>query len=808
MSLPRLVYKLALLTLTISASESSVVIPFGHRPTPASADPTDTDDLLDFYITGPERYTALSADMDIYFSVPPTNSEALLARVVDRSGKASSTAIPPFTPSGRVIIPCGMVHRAGNYTFELILRSNETVMARSRRDTVVEWPSVKIHVPYLIETHSSDASVYFELPEMKCPPFHKEDYSFRVDLEYVGDGANSSWQQVINLESQKASSWRDLTEHEITFSCRNFDRPGYYQVSLHCDDCETLLSEVARSLSIQAKWSGQYSISVAQKFIGQCLDGINVAYHYPPCSGSQDRLRIYGLSEATGTETYIMEKRLYKERHAINLGCHHFDGPFSKFCFHYVSTAHNGAVHSVEVHCRPVKDDSSQYGEWDEWTPWTFCSGGCGRGSQMRHRSCSKKKCRGERIESRECDLPDKCPSSSTTLPPDVDLGQVARYCACGCVLGVFKNTTVYFKADECARNGSHALWILRPVFHNASSIIVRLSSARLGEPDSNYLVVRDGVNAGGDMLVTLTGGDESSRLPLELRSPSGPLRIEFVYGTAAPGKDVDVLMSFYEELIPRGVTALAQIGLLHRIRQLPQLHLVALIVVGSLLIVSGTLCLVHRVALAKVITKQRRPSVFSIPPGNVEGQSPTDLLLSGDSLETVLSPSPPPTPTPTAASVEIHRVPSRATVTPVASQPQNGLQPPSSTGESPLKKKASVLASLESLADLTGLARRKLRKRNTKLQRHSVMCTSSEFGSTSGTDGFEFDAYDYGCEDIPNSFFNSTAVVLPPFLSERDLCMFKLPPSTVEHIEVQDLTDSAETLAPLENKAPVTVLQ
>lgn len=74
--------------------------------------------------------------------------------------------------------------------------------------------------------------------------------------------------------------------------------------------------------------------------------------------------------------------------------------------------------------------------------------------------------------------------------------------------------------------------------------------------------------------------------------------------------------------------------------------------------------------------------------------------------------------------------------------------------------------------------------------------------------DGFEFDAYDYGCEDIPNSFFNSTAVVLPPFLSERDLCMFKLPPSTVEHIEVQDLTDSAETLAPLENRAPVTVLQ
>lgn len=289
---------------------------------------------------------------------------------------------------------------------------------------------------------------------------------------------------------------------------------------------------------------------------------------------------------------------------------------------------------------------------WDEWTPWTFCSGGCGRGSQMRHRSCSKRKCRGERIESRECDLPDKCPPSSTPLPPDVDLGQVgklypcsfsrllkpheiliplkcyhvsskqvATYCACGCVLGVFKNTTVYFKADECARNGSRASWVLRPVFHNASSIIVRISAARLGERDANYLVIRDGVSPGGDMLVTLTGGDEKSQLPLELRSPSGPLRIEFIYGTAAPAANVDFLMSFYEELPPRGVTALAQIGLLYRIRQLPQLHLVALIVVGSLLIVSAMLCLVHRVALTKVMTKQRRPSVFSIPPGNVEGQ-------------------------------------------------------------------------------------------------------------------------------------------------------------------------------------------
>lgn len=45
------------------------------------------EDFLDFYITGPERYVALSTDMTVFFSIPHTNTEALLARVVDKSGE-------------------------------------------------------------------------------------------------------------------------------------------------------------------------------------------------------------------------------------------------------------------------------------------------------------------------------------------------------------------------------------------------------------------------------------------------------------------------------------------------------------------------------------------------------------------------------------------------------------------------------------------------------------------------------------------------------------------------------------------------
>ena len=187
-------------------------------------------------------------------------------------------------------------------------------------------------------------------------------------------------------------------------------------------------------------------------------------------------------------------------------------------------------------------------------------------------------------------------------------------------MLGVFKNTTVWFKASECTRNGSHTSWLLKPVFHNASSIIVRLSTARLGDRDSFYIVVRDGIEADGVMLAMITGGDEH-KLPLELRSISGPIRVDFVQRNAEVSQDVDFLMSFYEELQPRKVSALAQIGLLYKISRLPYLHLVALLVVGSVLIVTATLCLVHRVALGRAISKQRRPSVFSIPPASAEGQ-------------------------------------------------------------------------------------------------------------------------------------------------------------------------------------------
>lgn len=65
---------------------------------------------------------------------------------------------------------------------------------------------------------------------------------------------------------------------------------------------------------------------------------------------------------------------------------------------------------------------------------------------------------------------------------------------------------------------------------------------------------------------------------------------------------------------------------------------------------------------------------------------------------------------------------------------------------------------------------------------------------STSGTeDGFEFDYYDYGCHDVPGSFFSAQTLGWPPFLP--------LPPDD----ELLELQLQRYTLPPPETNLDVT---
>ena len=52
--------------------------------------------------------------------------------------------------------------------------------------------------------------------------------------------------------------------------------------------------------------------------------------------------------------------------------------------------------------------------DWNEWSPWSFCSATCGDGTITRSRSCvsgNDRECVGEPTEQSSCNLT-KCPSN------------------------------------------------------------------------------------------------------------------------------------------------------------------------------------------------------------------------------------------------------------------------------------------------------------------------------------------------------------------------------------------------------------
>src|SRR5205809_97225 len=45
------------------------------------------EDPTEYYVTGPERYVALSSDMDVFFALPASSRDEVLARVMDERGE-------------------------------------------------------------------------------------------------------------------------------------------------------------------------------------------------------------------------------------------------------------------------------------------------------------------------------------------------------------------------------------------------------------------------------------------------------------------------------------------------------------------------------------------------------------------------------------------------------------------------------------------------------------------------------------------------------------------------------------------------
>ena len=80
---------------------------------------------------------------------------------------------------------------------------------------------------------------------------------------------------------------------------------------------------------------------------------------YPACILQQDKIRLYRQPRRSLNRlNYIGEQRVIKGDTAVVFPCSMFNVSSASdvFCFHYVSTSSQGAVHTVQTRCVGAQD--------------------------------------------------------------------------------------------------------------------------------------------------------------------------------------------------------------------------------------------------------------------------------------------------------------------------------------------------------------------------------------------------------------------------------------------------------------------
>ncbi|XP_064482312.1 uncharacterized protein LOC135395053 [Ornithodoros turicata] len=658
------------------------------------------------WVRGPAEYIALSGDLLIDYEVASNTTSGAVIRVVDSQGiPLSKTDVR--SNLGHVIFPCGIVHKAGDYHFEIA--QGDTVMARSPEVTKTRWPASETHVPLLLESYSSDAVVALEFPSVKCSPLQQDDYGFDVTLVYQGSSHPGLWKPEV-LAQERLGNWKALWSQHITFDCQLFDRPGFYQVQVLCADDQSLPA-VSESVLITVLKSPQYAINIVQNPISSCHSGINVVYRYPTtCGKGRDKVRVYG--RRSGQLEYLFEQRLPMNKHAITLGCHLFPDGYEEFCFMYVGVARNGAVFELAKVCRPADiQPDSKHSDWGAWSEWSPCTGSCGKGTQVRYRLCSSHAayCSGNAYDSRTCIL-EPCPATTTTstLP-------TPGYCSCGCTFVVFRSESVQFRGSLCG-NGP-VTWILRPLLE--PGVTVHFLDVQL-EPYRQRLIVRGGESPVATLLAVISGSDS-----LSVTSDRGPIRVDFMDSNATASQDdgTGFNMTFWGSGTHEEATFLAS-----RHTILSPIHVTLTVLATAVFSALFIFLIIYRKC-----RQQPSESLCSVD----EGDETTKLLR----CETLTS--------------EVSALcPTRASKA-IGQSPEDYMEGSNLFEQSePSKKVGAIKKSVVSLVSSD----------------HKAASSFSELSVAGTEDGLELDYYDYGCHDLPGSYFSALPEQWPPFIPSPNM--------------------------------------
>ncbi|GFT84985.1 thrombospondin type-1 domain-containing protein 1 [Trichonephila clavipes] len=186
-------------------------------------------ECAEYWLSTKDTHTVLSGDFEVLYGIPSTSPSLRLQLVylgIDGEKLVAKRDIPQKITKGRIIFPCGVFERAGQFVFRLLTLKQDKILVQTK-SIVVRWPDVTVHVPLMVETYSSNVIVQLYVQSLQCKP--RGTYTTHVDLVYEGS-AQATWYEPTVLTSKELTGWMWESAFDVVLDCEFFDRAGNYTV--------------------------------------------------------------------------------------------------------------------------------------------------------------------------------------------------------------------------------------------------------------------------------------------------------------------------------------------------------------------------------------------------------------------------------------------------------------------------------------------------------------------------------------------------------------------------------------------------
>ena len=324
-------------------------------------------------LTTRSHYELYSGKLGVSVSVPPslnvTNVSLLLVSQLD--GRRVTTFPLPADGGfvGDISIRCGAVDFAGKFVFQLAdSRGARSRVIAETSPVDVTWPSsaVTLRLPSTHDALTSRLNLSVDVASLSCDSAHQGVY-YTLQLLYLGLDetlAAGGFQTREVVDSRKFPTLTSLGAQRMTYACRLIDQAGVYEAAI--TSSKDARFAVATSNRLTVSWSDAYRLRVNVDTVLPCRRQLTVEFTQPSCSRSDDKIRLYAQRARHATSShldYVTERRATStgvQQSTVAFECRLFNSTSLSYCFKYISTANNGAVHEQTTLCIPTNNATGQ----------------------------------------------------------------------------------------------------------------------------------------------------------------------------------------------------------------------------------------------------------------------------------------------------------------------------------------------------------------------------------------------------------------------------------------------------------------